>query len=176
MDEITGTQSSPEGKENDATFLLTIGRFLLTVEVFYLQLCLGAFFGYNWSLFAYNWRFSTYSGKVRLTSPLTDCKQRSSTVSTKARTVSKRASPKKLAKFGARNCTENNSIKQMDLTENMAYKPQNRAYEPPLLCHMNRFYWGWGWFSTYRRALRNRIWPISQQNLLSQFVLSRYVV
>ena len=23
--------------------------------------------------------------------------------------------------------------------------PKNMAYEPPLLCHMNRFSWGWGW-------------------------------
>ena len=28
----------------DATFLLTVGSFLLTEELFYLQLCLGAFF------------------------------------------------------------------------------------------------------------------------------------
>ena len=31
--------------------------------------------------------------------------------------------------------------------QNMAYgPPKNMAYEPPpLLCHMNRFFWGWGW-------------------------------
>ena len=32
-------------------------------------------------------------------------------------------------------------------TENMAYGPKNMAYEHPLLCHMSRYYWGWGWSS-----------------------------
>ena len=66
---------------------------LLTVENF-------SFFAYSWSLFAYsfsfsacNWSFSAYSGKVRLIRDLTDCKQRSLTVSKKAPTVSKKASP-----------------------------------------------------------------------------------
>ena len=27
----------------------------------------------------------------------------------------------------------------------MAYGPQKYGIRPPLLCHMNRFYWGWGW-------------------------------
>ena len=27
----------------------------------------------------------------------------------------------------------------------IAYGPENMAYEHPLLCHMNRFYRGWGW-------------------------------
>ena len=32
-------------------------------------------------------------------------------------------------------------------TENMAYGPQEYGIRtpPPHLCHMNRFYWGWGW-------------------------------
>ena len=38
-------------------------------------------------------------------------------------------------------------------TENVMHEPTFTAYElrllwhtdPPLLCHMNRFYWGWGW-------------------------------
>ena len=69
------------------------GAFLLTVGF-------GRFVTYSWSFFAYSFSFSTYncsfltySGKVCLISTLTDCKQRSSTVSQKARTVSKRASP-----------------------------------------------------------------------------------
>ena len=27
-------------------------------------------------------------------------------------------------------------------TDNLAYKPENMAHEPPLSCHVNRFYWG----------------------------------
>ena len=82
--------------------MLTVGSFLLTVERLYLQLTIlallltvgallltilaflltfGAFF------------FFAYSGKVRLIRPLRDCMQRSLTVSKKAPTVSKKASP-----------------------------------------------------------------------------------
>ena len=57
----------------DAAFLLTVGSFLLTVELFYSQLTILAFFTYNWSFFAcsfsfftYNWSFFAYSGRVRL--------------------------------------------------------------------------------------------------------------
>ena len=60
-------------------FLLTIGAFLLTVLASLLTI--GAFFA--------------YSGKVRIIRALTDCKQRSLTVSKEAPTVSKKASPKK---------------------------------------------------------------------------------
>ena len=67
--------------------------FLLTVDNF-------TFFSYNWSFFAYGFSFFTYSwsffayiGKVRLIRALRDCKQGSSTVSKKARTVSTKASP-----------------------------------------------------------------------------------
>ena len=60
-------------------FLLTAGSFLLTVELFYLQLTILAFFA--------------YSGKVHLISALRDCKQSSLAVSKKAPTVSKKASP-----------------------------------------------------------------------------------
>ena len=70
------------------------GAFLLAIDNF-------SFFAYNWSFFAYNNisffltvpSFFTYSGKVRLISALRDCKQRSLTVSKKAPTVSKKASP-----------------------------------------------------------------------------------
>ena len=69
------------------------GAFLLTVDNF-------GFFTYNWSFFAYNFSFLTYSysffaysGKVRLIRALRGCKQRSLTVSKKAPTVSKKASP-----------------------------------------------------------------------------------
>ena len=58
--------------------LLTVGAFALTFLAFLLTI--GAFFAYN--------------GKVRLISALRDCKQRSLTVSKKAPTVSKKASPK----------------------------------------------------------------------------------
>ena len=69
------------------------GAFLLTVDSV-------SFFTYNWSLFAYSfsflaysWSFFAYSGKVRLIRALRHCKQRSSTVSKKALTASKKASP-----------------------------------------------------------------------------------
>ena len=52
-----------------------------------------SFFGYSFSFFTYSWSFFAYSGKVRLIRALRDCKQRSSTVSEKALTVSKKASP-----------------------------------------------------------------------------------
>ena len=58
--------------------------FCLQFELFYLQfelLCLQLFF------------FASYSGKVCLRSTSTDCKERSSTVSKKALTVSRKASP-----------------------------------------------------------------------------------
>ena len=83
----------------DAAFLLTVGSFLLTVELFYLQLTIFAFLltvgifflTYIFSFFTYSWSFFAYRGKVRLTSALRDCKQRSLTVSKKAPTVSKQA-------------------------------------------------------------------------------------
>ena len=68
------------------------GAFLLTVDKF-------SFFAYSFSFFTYNWSFFAYSGKVRLIRAFRDCKQRSLSVSKKAPTVSKKASPqKKLAK------------------------------------------------------------------------------
>ena len=67
--------------------MLTVGSFLLTVELFYSQFTILAFFTYSWSFFAYSfsfsaysWSFFAYSGKVRLISALRDCKQRSLTV------------------------------------------------------------------------------------------------
>ena len=63
------------------------GAFLLTVDNFSsLTYRWSFFFGLQLELFA-------YSGKVRLLSALRDCKQRSLTVSKKAPTVSKKASP-----------------------------------------------------------------------------------
>ena len=41
------TDKEELGKGKDATFWLRIGSFLLTAELFCLQLCLGAFFAYN---------------------------------------------------------------------------------------------------------------------------------
>ena len=66
------------------------GAFVLTVDNF-------SFFTYNWSFSAYSFSFFAYSGKVRLIRALRDCKQRSLTVSKKAPTVSKKASPLKYA-------------------------------------------------------------------------------
>ena len=75
------------------------GAFLLTIDKF-------SFFTYSWSSFAYSFSFSTYSwsffaygGKARLIRALRDCKQRSLTVSKKAPTVSKKASPNFLSYF-----------------------------------------------------------------------------
>ena len=48
-------------KEMDVAFLLTVGSFLLTVELFYLQLTILAFFTYDWSLFACSFIFSKKS-------------------------------------------------------------------------------------------------------------------
>ena len=69
------------------------GAFLLTVDNF-------SSFTYSWSFFAYSFSFPTYtwssfaySGKVRLIRASRDCKPRSLTVSKKAPTVSKKASP-----------------------------------------------------------------------------------
>ena len=76
------------------------GAFLLTVDNF-------SFFTYSWSFLAcsfsfltYSWSFFAYSGKVYLIRALRDCKQRSLTVSKKAPTVSKKASPVFLHDWG----------------------------------------------------------------------------
>ena len=73
---------------SDAAFLLTVGSFLLTVELFCLHSTILAFFTYKWSfsltIVAFLLTigaFFAYSGKVRLRSALRDCKQRSLTVS-----------------------------------------------------------------------------------------------
>ena len=79
--------------------MLTVGIFLLTVEPFYLQLAIVASlltigaFHLHFSFFTYNWQVFAYSEKVRLISTLRDCKQRSSAVSKKAPTVSKKNFP-----------------------------------------------------------------------------------
>ena len=69
------------------------GAFLLTVDNFSFFTCSWSFFAYSFSFSAYNWSFFAFSGKVRLISALRDCKQRSLTVSKKAPTVSRKASP-----------------------------------------------------------------------------------
>ena len=69
------------------------GAFLLTIDNFSFFTYSWSFFAYNFSFFTYSWSFPAYSGKVRLIRALRDCKQRSSTVSKKAPTVSKKASP-----------------------------------------------------------------------------------
>ena len=82
----------------DAAFLLTVGSFLLTVELFYLWLCLGAFYLQLdcWSCFAYNCSFFAYSGQLLLISTSMDCKKRTSPVSNQALTASKKLPPRKL--------------------------------------------------------------------------------
>ena len=67
------------------------GAFLLTVDNFSFFTYSLSFFAYSFSFFTYSWSFCAYSGKVRLIGALRDCKQRSSTVSKKAPTVSKKA-------------------------------------------------------------------------------------
>ena len=105
--------STPEWRERESTratqegcsclFAYAVGSFLLTVEVFYLQLTIsaflltiGAFFAYKFSFSACNWSFFAYNRKVRLIRAFRDCKQRSLTVSKKALTVSKNCSPPSL--------------------------------------------------------------------------------
>ena len=73
-------------------FFLTIGSFLLTVELFHLQLTI-LLFSHNWGFSAYSWGFFAYNAKVRLIRALRDCKQRSLAVSKKSQTVRKKASP-----------------------------------------------------------------------------------
>ena len=67
--------------------------FILTVDNFSFFTYNWNFFAYSFSVFTYSWSFFAYSGKVRLIRALRDCKQRSLTVSKKAPTVSKKASP-----------------------------------------------------------------------------------
>ena len=69
------------------------GAFFLTVDNFSFFTYSWSSFAYSFSFFTYSWSFFAYSGKVRLIRALRDCKQRSSTVSKKAPTVSKKASP-----------------------------------------------------------------------------------
>ena len=92
--------SADYGHSMDAASLLTVGSFLLTVELFLLTIDNFTFFTYNFSFSSYNFSFLTYSwsffadgGKVRLIRALRHYKQRSLTVSKKAPTVSKKASP-----------------------------------------------------------------------------------
>ena len=72
---------------------------MLTAELFCLQSCLGAFclqlepFYLQLELSYLQLSFFAYGGKVCLRNTLTDCKERSSTVSNKAQTVSKKTSP-----------------------------------------------------------------------------------
>ena len=76
----------------DAAFLLTVGSFLLTVELLCLQLTIFAFLLAVGAFFSLTILaclltlgvFFADSGKVRLIRALRDCKQRSSTVSKKA--------------------------------------------------------------------------------------------
>ena len=69
------------------------GALLLTVDNFSFFAYKFGFFAYSFSFLTYSWSFFAYSGKVRLVRALRDCKQRSLTVSKKAPTVSKKASP-----------------------------------------------------------------------------------
>ena len=69
------------------------GAFLLTIDNSSFFTCSWSFFHLQFEFFTYSWSFSAYSGKVRLISAFRDCKQRNSTVSKKAPTVSEKASP-----------------------------------------------------------------------------------
>ena len=57
------------------------GAFILTVDNFSFCTYSWSFFACSSSFFAYSWSFFAYSGKVRLIRALTDCEQRSFTVS-----------------------------------------------------------------------------------------------
>ena len=85
--------------------MLTIGSFLLTVELFYLQSTILAFLlpvgAFLLTILASLPELFAYSGKVRLIRALRDCKQGSSTVRKKAPTVSKSEAPKRGRKKGA---------------------------------------------------------------------------
>ena len=91
----------------DAAFLLTVGSFLLTLELFHLQLTILAFLLrvgpllVSWSFLAYNFSFVFTVGaffacswKVRLIRALRDCKQRSLTVSKKSSNSKWKSSPR----------------------------------------------------------------------------------
>ena len=69
------------------------GASLLTVDNFSFFAYSFSFFAYNFSFLTYRWSFFAYGGKVLLVRALRDGKQRSLTVSKKAPTVSKKASP-----------------------------------------------------------------------------------
>ena len=69
------------------------GAFSLTLDNFSFFAYSWSFFAYSFSFFTYSWSLFAYSGTVRLIRALRDCKQRTLTVSKKARTVSKKASP-----------------------------------------------------------------------------------
>ena len=81
------------------SFCLQLESFLLTAKLFYLQLSLGVFslqVAHSYlclELLYLQLELFAYNGKVPLRDTLTDCKQRSSTVSKKAPPVSERASP-----------------------------------------------------------------------------------
>ena len=75
------------------------GAFLLTVDNFSFFAYSWSFFVYSFSFFSYSWSFLAYSGKVCQIRALRDCKQRSLTVSKKAPTVNKKASPFKNPPF-----------------------------------------------------------------------------
>ena len=75
--DIFHCNSSPYGFNLDAAFLLTVGSFLLAVELSCLQLTNLAFlltagvffFTYSFSFSTYSWSFFAYSEKVPLPRP-----------------------------------------------------------------------------------------------------------
>ena len=83
----------------DAAFVLTIGSFLPTAELFAYSCVLAlvlltvSAFLLTIGLLCLQLSFFAYSGKVLLISTSTDCKQRSSTVSKTAPTLSKKNFP-----------------------------------------------------------------------------------
>ena len=82
----------------DAAFLLTVGSFLLTVELLTIGALLLTILAFLLTIEA----FLLTIEKCVQTSYLTDCKQRSSTVSTKAPTASKSSLPFAFAVFPLR--------------------------------------------------------------------------
>ena len=71
------------------------GALLLTIDNFSFFTYSWCFFAHGFSFFTYNWSFFAYSGQMHLIRASRDCKQRSLTVSKKAPTVIKKASPER---------------------------------------------------------------------------------
>ena len=80
----------------DAAFLLTVELFYLQLTILAFLLTIGALLLTAVALLLTGGAFLAYSGKVHLMRALRDCKQRSLTVSKTTPTVSKKNFPRRL--------------------------------------------------------------------------------